>query len=314
MSKFTGRDIKIGIAKEALRGTPVAATFWIPRSTFDFDDKATTIIDEQGYGVIEDSVDVKVVSKWSEGSISGMVRDKAIGLFLLNTFGQTTSTPEGASHKHTFTIANNHQHPSLTVSIDGGVADEWRPLTMVKTLEINANINEAVLFTAELIGQVSAGEAATAAYVAENSFTSEDVKVYFAATAADLGVAAETKVKRARIRIDKEVEKDDVLGSVTPEDFLNKTVRVEIEVEKNWENNTFRDYFTAGTGRAMRLAIESGTPTSLTVDLNQVKITDWNKEMGLDDIVKETFTAKANFKIADAKMIEARLINSQENY
>ena len=312
--KYTGRDLRIGIAKEASRGTPVAAIFWIPRSTLDFDDKVTTIVDEQGYGIIEDSVDVKVVSKWAEGSLAGMVRDKAIGLFLLNAFGQVTSTPEGSYYKHTFEVLNSHQHPSITVQIDGGVEDQWYPLTMLKSLEISATINEAVLFTADLIGQVSTVTPATAVYEAENSFVAEDVKVYLADTAAGLDTASETKVKTARITIEKEIEKDDILGSISPEDFLNKVIRIEIEIEKNYENNAYRDMFISGAGKAMRLAIKSGTPTSLTIDLNQIKITDWSKDMGLDDIVKETFTAKANFKIADAKMIKAILINSQTSY
>ncbi len=318
MSKYTGRDIKIGIGKESSRGTPVAASFWIPRSTLDFENKAETIVDDQGYGVLEDSVDVKVVSKWAEGSLNGMVRDKAIGLFLLNVIGGVSSTPTGSQYAHTFTVLQSHQHPSLTVQVDGGVEDVWHPLAMVKSLEISAAINEAVLFTADLIAQVSAATPATAAYVAENSFVAEDVKIYTAPSATPVGGAwtsiVEAKVKTAKITIEKEIEKDDILGSITPEDFLNKIIRISIEIEKNYEDNTYRDLFLSGSPKAIRLAIKSGTPTSLAIDLNQVNITDWNRGMGNDDIVKETFTAKASFKIADAKMVEARLINSQASY
>ncbi len=314
MSKYTGRDIKIGIAKEASRGTPTAAIFWIPRSTLDFDDKVQTIVDEQGYGVIEDSTDVKVVSKWAEGAVGGMLRDKAIGLFLLNAIGQVSSTPSGDYYEHTFTVLQSHQHPSLTFQVDGGVQDVWYPLVMLKSLEISASINEAVLFSADLIGQTNTATPATAAYVSENSFICEDAKVYFADEATDLDAASEVKVKSVKFTIEKEVEKDDILGSVSPDDFLNKTIRISVEIEKNYENNTYRDLFLSATPQALRIALKSGTPTSLAIDLNQIKIIEWSKDMGLDDIVKETIVAKANFKIADSKMVQAILINSQSSY
>jgi hypothetical protein len=312
--KYTGRDISVGIGKETSRGTPVSATFWIPRSSLDFEEQVTTITDDQVYGVIEDSVDVKKVSGWAEGSLSGMVRDKAIGLFLYNAFGAVSSTPEGEYYKHTFTIDQDHQHQSFTIATDGGVEDTAYPLGMIKSLEINATINEAVLFTADLISKAGTGTPATAAYVAENSFTCEDAKVYFADTQADLDAADETKIKSTKITIEKEVEKDDVLGATTPDDLLNKTVRVSVEIEKNYENDTYRDMFKDATGKAMRLAISSGTPASLAIDLNQIKITEWSRDRSSDEITKETFTAKANFKIADSKMIGAELINNQEDY
>lgn len=314
MSKLTGRDIKIGIAKETSRGTPTTATYWIPRSDLDFEEKTELIIDEQGYGVIEDSVDVKAVSKWGEGSLGGIVRDKAIGLFLLNIFGQVSSTPYSGVYEHTFTILQSHQHPSLTIEVDGDVEDVQYPLTMLKSLEIVAEVNEYVLFTAEFISQTNTATPTSAAYVAENIFTAEDVKVYFADDTTGLAGASETKIKSATIKIEKNIEKDDVLGSLSPEDFLNKTMSIEVEVTKNYEDNTFRDMYSTATPKAMRLAIKSGTPTSLTIDLNQVKITDWSRDRGLDDITKETFTLKANFKIADAKMAQAILINDVSSY
>jgi hypothetical protein len=128
-------------------------------------------------------------------------------------------------------------------------------------------------------------------------------------------------VKSAVITIEKEIEKNDVLGSVDPDDILNKTVRVGLVVEKTYEDATFRDLYTSATPKAVEFKMTSsspfGTPVvypTLTVLLNQVYITDYVVAKGLDDIVTETLTMKATFKIADAEMIEVNLRNQVSAY
>lgn len=323
-TKYTGRDVKIGIAKEASRGTPTAATYWIPRRSSDFEDKATVIIDDQTYGVIEDSVDAKVVNKYAEGSISGLVRDKAIGLFLLNALGSATPVASSTPYTHTFVVGQSHQHPSLTIEVDEPtVGNLAYPLAMLSSLEIVADLNEFVLFTVNFMAQTGTSTPVTAAYVAENNFTANEMLIKFAATQSDLAAASETKVKSVTFTIEKELEKDDILGSISPDDFLNKTVRITLAVTRNYEDTDFRDLFISGSPKAMRFEMESATVMSdndggvapkLTIDLNQVKITDWVTAKDLDGINTETFTVKANFKIADSKMVAVTLINNVSGY
>lgn len=326
--KYTGRDFRVGIGKEVDRGTPIAAQYWIPRRTFDVEDKVLTIIDDQGYGVIEDSTDVRAVGKWAEGSIGGVVRDKAIGLLLLNALGTPeavsvgTGTNTSTPYTHTFIIYQSHQHPSLTIEVDDPVeGDVAFPLVMLNSLEIVAELGEFVLFTGNFMSLKSVATPVTAAYVAENEFAADDVTVKIAEEASGLDAASTTKVKSASITIEKELEKDDVLGSVDPDDFLNKTVRVIVSITKNYEDTVFKDNFTSASPMAMRINIED---TSVTIgdastprirfNLNKVVITEWTADRGLDGIVTETFTAKANFKIADSKMIEAVVVNEVESY
>jgi hypothetical protein len=324
MSKYTGRDVKIGIGKESVRGSATPSSFWIPRRDFDVEDKAVIVVDDQSYGIIEDSIDAKVVNKYCEGKISGLVRDKAIGLLLLNALGYgtpTTASPEANVYTHTFTVLQSHQHPSLSINVDDPtVGDKSYALGMLKTLEIDSVVNEFVTFNADFYARTATPATVTAAYVAENLFTADGVTIKFAVTATALSAATATAVKSATIRIEKELEKDDVLGSVEPADFLNKTLRIAIDVERAFVDTTFKDFFLTASPTAVRLAITSGaivgtvTNPSITFDLNQAKITDWTTSKDLDGLATESFTLKANFKIADAKMVEARLVNTQSVY
>jgi hypothetical protein len=57
MSKGIGRLFQFGIAKETSRGTPEAtATYWIPFSELDFNEKYSLVNDDQSRGIIEDIV------------------------------------------------------------------------------------------------------------------------------------------------------------------------------------------------------------------------------------------------------------------
>ncbi|HEC65853.1 MAG TPA: hypothetical protein ENI23_11185 [bacterium] len=325
MPKSIGRDIKIGVGKETIRGTATPSAYWIPRMSFDFDDKRIVIQDQQGYGVIEDAVAGRVVSKWAEGSLGGIVRAKAIGLFLLNALGQVNTSaddPEAGVNTHTFTVLSSHQHPALTINVDDpNEGDVAYPLGMLNSLELVAEVNEYVKFTADFMAKTGESATVTAVYVSEANFASHDVTVKFADVTAELDTASAVSVKSASILIEKEVEKDDVLGNVNPEDFLNKIIRVAVTITKAYENTTYKALFQSGTAQALRVSmsdtatvIGAATSPQLYFDLNQVQIVEWVVDKGLDAMMIETITLKAQFKIADSKMLEAVLVNTASGY
>lgn len=322
MGKYTGRDVKIGIAKESTRGSATPSSYWIPRRDFDLDDKATVIIDNQGYGILEDSVNERVVAKWSEGSLKGIVRAKSIGLLLLNALGTSTptsSSPVGGMWTHTLTVAQSHQHNSLTIEVDDPIiGDKAYALAMLNSLEIVADLNEFVIFNANFLARTATPTIAalTPSYVAEENFAAEEITIYTGDSFATLS-ATETEVKSVTLMIEKNIEKDEILGSVHPDDFLNKSLGITLTVEKTYETTKFKDSYLSASPIAARFKIlqtSGGSPRSLTVDLNQVKITEWSVEKGLDDIMLETMTMKSNFKIADSRMVEIRLANTVSAY
>ena len=97
MAKKLGRQYSIGIGREAsgARGAPAVPQFWVPLSEApSIENQVNLIEDEQSYGVIEDSVDIKTGNKWAEGSFLGRLRIKSIGLLLLNIFGTVNTDGE----------------------------------------------------------------------------------------------------------------------------------------------------------------------------------------------------------------------------
>ena len=323
MAKILGRQYSVGIGREGVgvRGAPVEPQFWIPLSEAPgIENKVTLIQDEQGYGVLEDSVDIKTGNKWAEGSIIGRLRIKSIGLLLLNIFGTSTpqaDTPVAGKTTHTFTVQESNQHPSFTIGIDDPQAgDIGHALGMLEMLEIKAEIGEPIVFTANIQAKKSQSLTVSPGFptTPELIFTAKDMTAYFAATATALATANPTNIRSATIRFITPLEKDFVLGQEDPNDINNLTFGMEIEITKSYVDTTYKDYFLTAGGRALRLVIANVAQEKLQFDLNQIKLTDWSKSTDLNNLLVETLTFRANYKLADAKMVQAVLVNTQASY
>ena len=314
-----GREYNIGIAKETTRGTPVAPSFWIPRRTFDFEEKREIIFDDQGYGRIEDVTRHRIVSNWAEGTLGGIVGAKSIGLFFLGVLGSVNTTGPDANgiYTHTFSVRQSIQHPSLTISVKDPDASRAFALAMLKTFRLSIEAGGFAEFESDFMSKKAVSATLTPSYVLEDNFVGGDTTVKFADTKAGLDTAGTVKVTTAEINFNKNLEKDDILGSFDPNDFFNKQFQVELTLTRKMEDETYKGYFKDGTMKAMRLLLSTGSGASLRsiqIDLNQVMFTDWSSSRGLDEVVVETITMKASFKLADAEMIGVILKNTQPSY
>jgi len=314
-----GREYNIGIAKETTRGTPVTPSFWIPRRVFDFEEKREIIFDDQGYGRIEDTIRHKVISNWGEGTFGGIVGDKSVGLLFLGVLGSvTTSGPDANGiYTHTFTVGQSVQHPSLTISVKDPDGSRSFPLTMLKTFKMSIETGGFTEFEGDFMSKKAVSATLTPSYALEDNFVGGNTTVKFADTKAGLDAAGTIKVITAEINYNKNLEKDDILGSFDPNDFFNKQFQIELTLTKKMEDEVYKGYFKNGIMKAMRLLFSIGTGTSLRsiqTDLNQVMFSEWSSSRGLDEIVVETITMKASFKLADAEMVSVILKNTQSSY
>lgn len=320
--KYIGRQQSLGIGKETTRGTAVVPAFWLPLINFDFDDKFEHVIDEQLRGIIEDSEDLKVVKKWSEGEIEGHIRDKSFGLLLLAGFGAISSVvKETTAYNHTYSVQNGIQHQSLTVEGKNSNEQLAFVLAMINSLKIKAELGKFVEFTAKLIAKLGASASNTPATTVENKFLAKDIIVKFADNLAGLDGASAIKVKNVNLTINKNIESDDILGSIAPDDYNNKQIAIEGGIELNYDAATYKALALAGTQKAMRIdiintdvTIGASSNPELKIDLARVKFTEWSKSGGLNDIVKQTLNFKAFYSISDSKMVSVVLTNTQTAY
>ncbi len=327
MSSFIGRLADIGIAKEIVRGTKLVPTFWIPQVNLTLDEKVEQVVNESSVGRIEDAHDANVVGKITEGSLEGRISIESFGLLLLAAIGIDTpvaDTPEAGVHTHVYSVKNDAQHPSLTFSVKEPNSEKSFPLGMITSLELVAAINEYASFTAEIRAKVGETQALAPSYTDADEkkiFVPQNGTFKTAANLAGLGAGAEFKIRNFTISIDKNVEDDTVIGSVDPNDILNKNFSIEGTVELLYRDTTFIDELLADTPKAMRLTLENsaitlgaGTSPKLEIDFARVKFSEVSRPLANDDLVVQTVAFKAFYSITDAKMLDVSLINETASY
>lgn len=319
MGKFIGRLLDIGISRESTRGTGVAPKFWLPKSNFTIEDKVTKARSALSYGNIGEGNQALVALKHAEGDIEADVLDKSFGLILYALFG-TLSTSGSGPYTHTFSLQNDNQHDSLSITVSEPNQDVLFELAMIESLALNIVPDEVVKFTASFKSKSSADASATASYSAENKFIGRHLSFKIADTTGDLAAASAISLKSLTVNFNKNLVLDNVLGTVQPEDIMNRKFEISGELELNLQNDTYKDYMLNGSYKAVRIQLTntdvtlspSGNPT-FTLDLSRVDFEGWEAVRPNDDIATQTFTFHALYDLTNGDVVNScTLINEED--
>lgn len=324
MTKFIGRLADIGIAKEAVRGSAEAnVDFYLPKVALTIDDGIEQAIDESSLGVIEDAIGASVVAKFAEGEIEGNIYDKSFGLILLSALGSvsTGSAQETTVYPHTFSVLQSAQHPSLTLFLDDPNQDYKYALAVLQSLELDVMLGQYARYKAAFRSKVGATATLTPSYSAENHFLPQHGSIKTATDLSGLGAASAINIRSVRLSINKNVEDDRKLGSLDAVDILNKQFAIDGSLELVFDANTFKTEMLADTAKAMRIRLTNTDVVigdtlnpQLTIDLANVKFSNFERNYENDGIVTASVDFKAFYSIAESEMIAAELINEQASY
>lgn len=329
MPKGLGRQIQVGFAKEAVRGTAeAAATYYVPFNEAAVEDKIEQAIDDQAQGVIEDASEAKIIGQYADIQLKGAVGDKTFPLLLLATLGavNTAANPDAAGtvKDHTLTVSQNIQHQSLTVFLNDPLAaqDYKHALGCIDSLELAYEQGNFINFTAKMLAKKGATATLTPATTAENLFLPQHFTLKFASTVAGLTAASAIVIKSAKLSIAKGLEVDKVLGSVEPVDFLANQIVIEGELEAIWQNESdFKTDYLAGTTKAMRIDLKNNDVTigtaakpQIVIDFNKVVFSELTRPFKVGDIVKQTLKFKALYNPTDGKAISIKATNLVVSY
>lgn len=328
MSKGIGRILQFGIAKETTRGTPeAAASYYIPFNEVAVDEKRDMVTEDQSRGVIEGSTGDQVVKKYVESSLKAPIGDKHFGLILLAALGavsDATHAGETIVYDHTYSVGESAQHQALSLFIDDPLAsaDYKFGLGSVKSLEITYERGKFIDYSLALLSKAGTTATLTPSSTTENLFLPNDLTFKVAANLAGLAAASALSIRSMKLKIEKSLESDDVLGSLDPSDFLNKQFKISGEVECVWQNESdFKTAFLAGTQKALRLdlvksGITIGTSTNpeLKIDLAKVIFTELSRPISVNNVVTQRLQFNAHYSITDTKMVTAVLTNLIASY
>ena len=326
MTKFIRRRVEVGIAKEGTRGTPVAPTYWMPKTSFTFDNKITQARSGESFGSIAQVLTAFVAERWAEGDLEGEIRDKSLGLLLLALFGDDSTCSSAAfngAYKHTYTLLNTNQHKSLSIGYVDPIGQLMFALAMINTFTITVSPGEIVTFAANLLSKASSEWGGmSSSYVHENRFTSKDLQVYVAPTTAGLATLANKVVlKELTLTVEKNIERDAVLGSLDQEDNLNKQINITGTMTLNYEDRTMRDRMLDGNIHAMRIELINHEHTigttypAFRIDLQKVIFDTWENDGGLDDIAQQSINFTAYYDMNNDRLwSDCYVVNEVSTY
>lgn len=321
--EIVGRQIEIGVATEATRGTAeTTADKWLRKTTASVVERAVHAEDETTRGVLEEGEGRRVVQTHVEGELAGILHADAIGYFFANLYGlAVSSNVSGSVYSHVFNMRQDIEHQSLTLfAKDGGVQQLVFDNCMINTLQVTAAIDDYVRYTAAFVGAGAADNSDTPSYDTEYDFIARDIVVKLAATEAGLSGAAATKAKNVDITFDQGAIRDHVVGSRTPDDIYNARMMITGSIELNFEDETFKDLYLGDTAQYMSITITGeadiggANNPELELILYKVQLTDWNRSGDANELVTQTVGFKAYFNETDQKQSQVTLQNLTTAY
>lgn len=323
MSEVLGRQLEVGVATEAVRGTSESSVDkWVKNVSANIVERAEKVQDDTTQGKLEDMEGSRVVQKWIEGDLEGIAHVDMLGYLYASLYGKVASSVvSGSVYDHEFTLKQNVDHQSLTLFAKDGDAQQLKYAgCMLNTFELNAGVDDYVRFTAGFLGRTAEDDTSTPSYDTEYDFIGRDITVKIADSEAGLVGATPIKVKEITISHDQGGIRDHVFGSYTPDDLYNAKQMIEGSFVLNFADETYKDLYLGDGAKYMSITIQGaadiggGNNPTITYVFNKIQIQDWNRAGANDELVTETVNFKAFYNESDDEQSKVTLRNLTSSY
>lgn len=322
--EIIGRNIEFGVATEAVRGTAeTTADHWARKVNANVVERAAHAIDDTTRGRLEDGEGRRVVQRFVEGEIDGIAHADFIGFLFANLYGLvvTSEVETGEVYSHVFNLKQNIQHQSLTLfAKDGSVQQSVFANAMISSLEISAAVDDFVRFSTTFIAALSASNSDTPSYDTEYDWIARDISVKVASSSGALSGATPLKIKDLSITFDQGLIRDHVIGSYNADDIYNSRMMIEGNFTLNFTDEVFKDYYLNNDALYMEIKLDGEAVIGgvrnpeLTILLNKVQFTEWNRSGGANDLVTQEVSFRAFYNPTDQKQSQVTLQNKTATY
>jgi hypothetical protein len=311
MTTEIGRKTVVGIGKESSFGSKASSIVYFPAESFNPNPRTENIREEGMFGRKENKLKgVCVAKKWSEPSFEGIAYDDMIGQLLMAAFGTDTKTGSDP-YTHTFSM-NQGDIPSYTIVYKDGNVTKMMTGCVLSNLEINQETGDFLRYNVSFVGKYPATTTESPSITAENKFCSKFASVKIEDDTASLSGGTAIGAESFRLTIDKGAESLYKFGSNEPSENYDKAIDIAGEFMLNMDAGTYLDLNAAGTEKSLQFETintdAAGNPTVRFV-LNAIDISEWTRDGGKDDRVKQTCGFVGGYDLSDSEAIEGVLIN-----
>lgn len=326
MAKEIGRLNSFALGIESTPGTAGTLDAYIPYESANLTPKTTLIENASALGVI-DAVSGKNVSQtYSEFSAGGIAYSQSVGYLLLLALG-TAGSPtlvETGVYSHAFTRKNDNSHPSATVYKHNLTQQEQSTYHMLESLNVKMEVGNYAKYEAKTVGRgLTNATGLTPTFVtADEPFLVSKASIKFANDIAGLSGASRVAVQAASLTIEKNLTQIYGTQSTTTEalEFStqhNQDFRVTGDFEIVYDADTYKTLAAAGTAQAIEIVLEGKAligatkHNTLTIQIAQAYLEDWERSDDIDGIMTQTFGFTAAYKLGETKTMTATLQNNK---
>jgi len=320
MANKIWRLVSLWIGKETTAGTETSTYTWIPMTISPFIKPMNEYIDnENGIGRIEWSNWQELSKSESETQLEGWVWQLTFWHIMTALFWTSSawSLIETGVYKHSFTVANTNSHKSYSIITDW-TTQNLSLYNMLDSVAINAEVWDVVKFSSNMKWKaVNTTTGKTVAFTAEDYFKVADMTVKFATDTAWLTAAPAVALQNINFEVSKNVVPIYWTWSIEPSSIHNQQISVAGDFEALFDDDTFKDYVTGWTNKAMRITILWDTLigatkyAELNFDFAQISMTEWDRTTDNNAIMSQTVWFTAWYDIWDTAMITWYLQNWQ---
>jgi len=298
---WVGRRQSVGIGLETTRGVGVSPAYWLNALSFSFSDKPVRARSEASFGGIWGGDQSPVVFTPAEGEFDVELGDQSFGAILVALLGSISSASNGDdSYTHTYTLQNDNQHDSLSITTIDPIGNFIYELAMINSLELTIEPDSLIHYTVNFISKGSTDTAGqSASFGAERKFVGRMLQFKLASLTSGLAAASKINLKSLTLRFEKNAEANQTLSTIQPEDVVNKLFSISGEITLDYSDRTYLNLVKEGTYQAVRVNLThtddagSGNPYAFNIDLSKCDFEDFDPDFSLDEIVTQTvsFTA-----------------------
>lgn len=319
MTKFIGRRGTLGIAKETVRGTPVAPAYWFPNAKMTFFDGIESASEQQGLGNIADQDSFYVTFTLGQGSVDAQIYDKGLGYILMSLLGAAPVTSGGPTpYTHTFTLSQTNQPQSLSLYWKDPDRSYIFPLAVVDSLKITVAPKGMVEYTFTVKSKAADDfTSQTPVFTSLGSkFLHQHLKVKLATTIGGLAGATRLNLTQFELNINRNTMFDEVMGTSEPIDVLGQQLSVEGSLTLKLEDDTYRNLMRNNTYNSMDFQLTNGSNSNLQLQFPRLSFSGWTPDYTLNQITTQKINFKGNYDAANALDIisTAILKNLQSSY
>lgn len=281
-------------------------------------------MDEQSQGRIESPDGAHIVESYAETVIKMKLHEQSLGLLLLAALGTDTptakSSPNTAVYDHVFTVNNSNAHPSLTVALKSANDDVRFPLAMLDSLKFECKPDSYPTVEATFMSKPYASASNTPSFATEKDFLSRMLTFKLASSQSGLDAASAVKIRSFTMEIKKNLFSEYNLGSNSPNEIANQTFEISGSVTLMNTDTTYSDIQLAETSKALRFdflhtdTIGTSANPEVKIDLYNARLSNYQRNMGLNDLVEESFDFTALWDTTTSAMVAITLTNLIASY